>query len=173
MIINYRHLKRICRGESEYSWTYFTHLEESKIEQELLKCACNILYVRDSYCDVHCIPQQPEPIIWFRYLDRGDDLPRDFDLFIGVKLYDAVRLILHTRKYELYAWYTEYTKVLNFFIEHMAWQLRKEGIKYGRHILKPINENGNIQEFYRKVTKSFNYFIEKNYGNNSKKWNAS
>lgn len=86
---------------------------------------CKNLNSWEATCYDHCIAEQENPIYWFRVEDEESSV----DFHIGIPLVDVVREVLSEKKHVFKVWDTNLADVFFKFIQHLEWQLKRDGIK--------------------------------------------
>ena len=123
--MNYRHIKRICKGESQPVFDLVQDGSRSMADIALFSCVCDVVYCPDRLfaVDDHCLYSQHDPTYWFyRY-----DSPITY--FIGVPLKSIVRTLLESADHPRLIWGTPVSFIFRMFIRHIRWELEESGIK--------------------------------------------
>ena len=142
--MNYRHIKRICRGEAPPKFEIINEdMESGEIDIILRHHIYNVVYApshygkryRDyDYWSDHIIIETENPVYWFAI--KGEEI----HYFIGVKLDDLMRVLLESKLKTHRVWGASVAEIFRIYIKHLKWRLKHEGIKFTNADFKGIRD---------------------------------
>ena len=142
--MNYRHIKRICRGEAPPKFGIINDDMKSGMADIMLRDHIyNVVYVPQHYgkryrdydtFNDRIIIESENPVYWFTVRNS------EITFLIGVRLDDLMRVLLESDVKTHQIWGASVAEIFRIYIKHLKWRLKHEGIKFTNADFKGIRD---------------------------------